>query len=171
MDKQSIRNDLIHTRSGLPADDVRDWSRLVAERARTLVNWQAIGSLHSYTQRMTWNEPDTAWVEAHVYTMWPNVMLTMEKTLAGTPVPTTLYDVIFVPVLGFDESCNRLGMGGGWYDRFLRLQPQSVKIGLTFESQFAPHLKTVIERHDVPLDMIVTEKRVIMKSASHQSPR
>jgi 5-formyltetrahydrofolate cyclo-ligase len=68
-------------------------------------------------------------------------------------------DVLLLPGLAFDESGNRLGQGGGWYDRVLSSAPAALKIGVCFDCQIAdvvPH-----ESHDVRVDFVVTEKRVI----------
>ena len=69
-------------------------------------------------------------------------------------------DIIFMPLLGFDKQCRRLGMGKGYYDRFLqhRLRTTTFKrpflIGLAFAEQ---EVKSIpIDQWDVPLDVIVT---------------
>lgn len=78
-------------------------------------------------------------------------------------------DVIFIPLLGFDVNCNRLGMGKGYYDRFLqhRLSAEKFKkpilIGLAFAEQQVDHIP--INQWDVPLDTIITSaSKVIWKS-------
>ena len=69
-------------------------------------------------------------------------------------------DLIVVPGIAFDEKGNRLGQGGGHYDRLLSGVSGRIPIlGLAFESQMAPAVP--VEDHDIPVDWIVTEKRVI----------
>ena len=71
-------------------------------------------------------------------------------------------DVLIVPLVGFDASCNRLGYGGGYYDRTLaRLKAaRPVRaIGFAFAAQRLPAIPT--EPTDVALDAIVTEAGVI----------
>jgi 5-formyltetrahydrofolate cyclo-ligase len=70
------------------------------------------------------------------------------------PVPA--FDVIIVPMLGFDASLQRIGWGGGYYDKFLAAQPQAIKIGVCYSIGEVEHIPA--EPHDVPLDMIVTER-------------
>lgn len=78
-----------------------------------------------------------------------------------SPFSLDRVDVIFVPGLGFDLKGNRLGYGGGYYDRLLgALESFVSKVGLAFDFQ-------VIERvphneQDVSVDKIVTEKRIII---------
>lgn len=67
-------------------------------------------------------------------------------------------DVIIVPAVAFDESLNRIGYGGGYYDRFLR-SIDAIKIGVGFDFQIVKRLP--ISAHDMPLNLVVSEKRVI----------
>ena len=67
-------------------------------------------------------------------------------------------DVIIVPGLAFTRTGNRIGYGGGFYDRFL-IKTNAVSIGLAFDKQVInklPHNKD-----DSILDYIVTEKEII----------
>jgi len=78
----------------------------------------------------------------------------------GRAIPLEEVGVALVPGLAFDLEGNRLGQGGGHYDRVLaRLSPASLTIGLAFEFQVLERLS--VEIHDVPVDLIVTETRVI----------
>ncbi len=68
-------------------------------------------------------------------------------------------DLIFVPLVGFDRALNRLGQGGGYYDRALLLYPQARKVGIAWSIQEVARLP--VEPHDIPLDAILTEKEWI----------
>lgn len=71
--------------------------------------------------------------------------------------------VTLVPGLAFDRNCNRIGYGSGYYDRFLVGDGAgTTKIGLAFETQIVDSLP--VREHDVPVDWIVTESRVIRAS-------
>ncbi len=67
-------------------------------------------------------------------------------------------DLIIVPGVGFDERGNRLGHGKGYYDNLLK-NSTSLKISLAFDFQIVENIPT--EKHDIPVDKIITEKRVI----------
>lgn len=73
-------------------------------------------------------------------------------------------DLILMPLVGFDDAGNRLGMGGGFYDRTLafrlarRRWRKPLLLGVAFSLQRCPPLP--VERWDVPLDGIVTEDGV-----------
>jgi 5-formyltetrahydrofolate cyclo-ligase len=70
-------------------------------------------------------------------------------------------DVILVPMICFDQDLNRLGRGGGYYDRVLKNHPKSLKVGCAFSVQCTQSIPT--ESHDVSLDLIVTENGVLKK--------
>ncbi len=84
----------------------------------------------------------------------------------GIPEPETtnrVYpDILFVPLVAFDKELNRLGYGGGFYDRYIQKISKIkkiVKVGLAFSFQ---KLKTIpINKHDKKLDIIITEKDII----------
>ncbi len=70
-------------------------------------------------------------------------------------------DLAIIPGVAFDRACNRLGMGGGYYDRLLA-QPgmaQCLKIGPAFAFQIVNRLP--VETWDRPLDLVVTESEII----------
>lgn len=65
-----------------------------------------------------------------------------------------------VPGLSFDERGYRMGYGGGFYDVFLA-EFAGASIGLCREPQMAPVGTLALDEHDVPVDVVVTEERVI----------
>ena len=67
-------------------------------------------------------------------------------------------DILFVPLVGFTPALERLGQGGGHYDRWLAEHPPLLAIGLAWDAQACDALPT--EPHDVALDAIVTPTRI-----------
>lgn len=65
--------------------------------------------------------------------------------------------ICLVPGVAFDVSGTRLGLGGGYYDRFLS-KFKGVKIGLCYDLCLCQTLPS--EEHDVKVDMIVTDKKI-----------
>ncbi len=80
------------------------------------------------------------------------------------PLPeaaTTDPDIIFVPLLGFDNHKNRLGYGGGYYDRTLtqlRQRKAIIAIGIAYSQQEVAEIPAGL--HDAPLDKVATELQV-----------
>jgi len=74
-------------------------------------------------------------------------------------------DLMLLPLVAFDEDGNRLGMGGGFYDRSLAYRQSRTHslrprlIGLAHELQREQQLTA--NSWDIPLDMIATEERII----------
>lgn len=69
-------------------------------------------------------------------------------------------DLVIVPGVVFDRQKYRIGFGAGYYDRFLKkVGKDCVKIGIAFEFQMVERVPRL--EHDIPMDIIVTEKRII----------
>jgi 5-formyltetrahydrofolate cyclo-ligase len=62
---------------------------------------------------------------------------------------------ILIPLLAFDTEGNRLGYGGGYYDRTLAAHPNAYRLGCAFAAQATETLPT--EPHDIKLQAIATE--------------
>ncbi len=68
-------------------------------------------------------------------------------------------DAIVAPLVGFDRAMNRLGQGGGYYDRAFARFPDALRIGLAWSVQ---ELEAVAaDPWDLPLDVILTEVELI----------
>jgi 5-formyltetrahydrofolate cyclo-ligase len=69
------------------------------------------------------------------------------------------FDLVIVPGIAFNLNGYRLGWGFGFYDDFLsRINRITKKIGLAYELQIADF---PVESHDIPVDKIITEKRIV----------
>lgn len=67
-------------------------------------------------------------------------------------------EVLFVPLVGFTAALDRLGQGGGHYDRWLAEHPPALAIGLAWDVQLCETLP--IEAHDQRLDAVITPTRI-----------
>jgi 5-formyltetrahydrofolate cyclo-ligase len=80
------------------------------------------------------------------------------------PVSSKIFypDILLVPLVAYDSSLNRLGYGGGYYDRYIEKIEKIkkvTKIGLAFSFQKISSIP--INQNDKKLDFIVTEKEII----------
>ena len=73
-------------------------------------------------------------------------------------------DLLLLPCLGFDANCQRLGYGGGYYDRTLAQLPQARAIGVAYDA--CEMVGFEAQPYDRALDAIVTERRVLSRSRS-----
>ena len=68
-------------------------------------------------------------------------------------------DLIIVPGVAFDKAGHRLGMGGGFYDRFMLRASRAVRAALAYDCQLL--VSVPAEVHDLTFDYIITEKQNI----------
>ena len=83
----------------------------------------------------------------------------------GIPEPISgriIYpEILLVPLVAFDKNFNRVGYGGGFYDRYIkkiRKIKKIVTIGLAYSYQRIDNIPT--NRHDIKLDYIITDKKI-----------
>lgn len=67
--------------------------------------------------------------------------------------------MFIIPALAFDEYCNRLGFGKGYYDNILKLNKKALRIGLAYDYQILPNIPK--DNNDEILDIIISENKVI----------
>lgn len=84
----------------------------------------------------------------------------LEPRQVGEPTSPSAVGVVAIPGIAFDVMGNRIGYGGGYYDRFLLQVAGAWKIGVCYDLQLVKDLPT--EKHDVPVDILVTETRTIV---------
>ena len=66
-------------------------------------------------------------------------------------------DVLLVPLVAFDKNCNRIGYGGGFYDRYItkiRKRKKILTIGFAYTFQKVKKIPT--NNYDIKLDIIIT---------------
>jgi 5-formyltetrahydrofolate cyclo-ligase len=116
--------------------------------------------LHALLYEPLPGEPDLApladWCAvSEVETFLPEVHGEDLLVLPG-PLDPILLDVVVVPGLAFTSRGDRLGQGGGHFDRFLtRVRPECLVIGVAFREQLVDELP--IDEHDVAVDVVITD--------------
>lgn len=159
-DKDLLRIWLKKKRLAMEAAEVERLSSQICQKVIQTVNWQNIKNVHCYKTIASLNEVRTAPILDYIKKEHPDIKLFRPGLDPVLPFKNHQFDLIIVPTLGFDSRLNRIGWGGGFYDRFLTSQPQARKAGLCFESGFVK-MSLPIEGYDVPLSMVVTEKRLL----------
>ena len=81
----------------------------------------------------------------------------------GIPEPTSKKlrypDILLVPLVAFDKNLNRIGYGGGFYDRYInkiKKNKKIITIGLAYSFQKVKEIS--INKHDIKLDFIISDK-------------
>ena len=88
----------------------------------------------------------------------------MHRGKVGIPEPTTPpfegnIDVIIVPAVAFDKEGNRVGRGGGYYDRFLKKQTHATFIGVGYDFQLVDEVP--VRKHDQKMHRIILPSQTI----------
>jgi 5-formyltetrahydrofolate cyclo-ligase len=86
-------------------------------------------------------------------------LLGIPQVTDGAPLEPT---ILLTPLVGFDRAGNRLGQGGGFYDRWFAAHPAAMRIGVAWSVQEVPTLAAA--PWDMPLHAIVTELEWITPS-------
>lgn len=145
----------------LPAADRVAKSKAIQDKLASLIDWEVARTIHCF-------EPIESLGEVDVFDLFndkPNVFVSRKidnewqiVSLNNSAKVPKNYDLIIVPMLGFDDRLHRIGYGGGYYDKFLSTQPKSLKIGVCFEIGHIDQIPA--ESYDIPLDKIVTEEKI-----------
>ncbi|MDX1765370.1 MAG: 5-formyltetrahydrofolate cyclo-ligase [Candidatus Saccharimonadales bacterium] len=181
-EKDILREKLKQLRTELSSSQSQKNSFAVIGRLQQFVDWSKINSVHTYLPMVQHNEIDTwsftNWLfvshpKIRVYTTlykpkrplkhalidktteYQEDKLKVPSPINGQVVESQEFDVVIVPLIGFDALKHRLGYGAGVYDRILAEQPRAQKIGLAHEVSFVKE-GLPAQEHDIPLDAIIT---------------
>ncbi len=185
--KSELRKRLKTERQNLSETIASDASMQIVRECIETIPWENVKSIHCYVP--VWKELETdSWhIFEYIWQKYPriqtivprlnsdgeydSVVVTvktkwkMDQVRIPQPIDGEIldnksqFDVVIVPMLGFDDTGHRLGHGMGWYDRFLATQPTALTIGLSYELGYVP-FGLPHEPHDIALKYIVTEKSV-----------
>ena len=101
-------------------------------------------------------EPDSEAFIEWCGSLGKHVVVPDSDPAAALPADPRSLDVVIVPGLAFTRRGDRLGQGGGWYDRLLAELPDDcTTIGVGFSIQLVDDLP--VEPHDTRVDVVITE--------------
>jgi 5-formyltetrahydrofolate cyclo-ligase len=185
-DKRTLRESLIAARDALPAAMRARASRSIADRIAALPAWRAARVvLLTLPFRSEWDAHlavrdaladgktvAVPRVDAPARMLHALVIEDLERDVEpgyrGIPepradrpaIPLDRIDWVLVPGIAFDPAGKRLGYGGGYYDRLLPLLPPAAeRVAGAFEAQIVERVPAA--RHDIGVDCIVTERRML----------
>jgi 5-formyltetrahydrofolate cyclo-ligase len=167
MNKADLRSHCKQLRSNLSEAERLVLSQSICDRLET-INWSEVRALHCFESIKKLGEVDTDTFIDHIQKQYPKIQLYTSRCIDNvwkivswqdhTPAESLQFDAVIVPMLGFDSSLQRIGYGGGYYDKFLATQTKARKIGVCFEIgkvQYVP-----AESHDIPLNSVITESQI-----------
>lgn len=186
MNKQEIRKQYLEERQRLTDEEYSARCELVAQHAIDLIQQSGALKVHLFLP-ITKNKEVNTWpvyrwlMNSALHTpiisktrfkkneLSHHVMTKEDKlkeSRYGIPEPVHDHvisleeiDLVFVPLLAFDTSGNRVGYGAGFYDRFLaQCRKDTLKVGLAISKPLNNTIET--NQFDIPLDRCITHERV-----------
>lgn len=164
IEKTKIRLDARSARDAIPEQIRLQKDDAICLAIFTLPEYKTADGIMSYVSFGSEVNPETAMHAAAAEgkrVMIPDHFGVIEVTgVFAKRAEAEEIDFVLIPGLAFDETGNRLGYGGGWYDRFSSKLRAGVKLaGLAYEEQVVRSLPA--EPHDLRLDLIITDQRII----------
>lgn len=185
--KRALKHEIFEKRKALSKEEVKEKSLKIKENLFSLEEFKKAKNIMFYVSfnneagtreaiKELLAKKEKTVVVPYVLENYPILQLSelknfdeLEEKTFGILEPKELYirefnyeklDLVIVPGIVFDKKGYRIGYGHGYYDRFLKTLKKGVKkIGLAFELQVVDEIPE--EEHDVPVDIVVTEKRVL----------
>lgn len=183
--KQAIRKELLKKRNTLTVEDLKNYSKLIEKQLLSLEqykNAEIILIYVSYLSEVSTYEIIEQGLKTGKKIFCPKVLrpeimefyeiTSFEDVVLGyknipepkaTDVPFENINLskalMVMPMVGFDNYKNRLGYGGGFYDRYLQRFPTLTKLALAFECQRYEN-SLPFEETDIKVDFIITEKAI-----------
>lgn len=184
MSKQSVRREALRVRRSMPKEQNLTLSAMVQQRLEALGEYSKARVLACYVAKddevqtrgimesaiesgksviAPRTDPSTGRLTFHqvrsVAELRPGYFGVLEPASELPEVSLTKAKLVLVPVVAWDVKGGRLGYGKGYFDRELRHRGDALAVGLAFESQRQENIP--VTRLDSPLDLVVTERRVV----------
>jgi 5-formyltetrahydrofolate cyclo-ligase len=185
MDKKEIRKEIISKRNSVDMTIRQNWDKAIFQN---LVNSNFYNDAKSIFIFISYgSEVDTIRIIEHSLKIGKEVyvpktykdiremkavritnLMNMTKDKMGILEPVEVnedsigenFDLIIMPGVVFDSFGNRIGYGGGYYDKYLsNYKEKTEKIALAYHMQLLNKIET--ENHDIKVDYIITEKNII----------
>jgi 5-formyltetrahydrofolate cyclo-ligase len=186
MTKQELRKLYLEKRLSLSEVEYNQQSEALGKNFFESVDLSAVNVLHIFLPITKKREPNTFLIIDKIQKEFPSIKISVPKIntetntlesfylnnldelkltpwgipepLSVNPTPSSVIDVVIVPLLVFDKTGHRLGYGKGFYDRFLLACKSSCKkIGLSLLPPI--DMISTIEDHDQKLDLVVTPSK------------
>ena len=185
MNKKKLRKLMLEKRNALLQSDIIDKSHEISKKLITQSFFHTSKIVLAYISIN--NEPDTQAILQTAWQLEKQILVPVCQPLTNTilisklenmqeleeghfhilepkkeylrPLNPSIVDLCILPGTAFDKNGYRLGYGSGYFDRFLPLlRSDCLKIALSYDYQILdtiPH-----ESHDIPVDIIITEKTI-----------
>lgn len=184
-DKKDLRLKYKNLRDNLSEESIEEMSLQIANQALKLPIWQKtyyhiflpisekkevnteylMHILQGKDKSIVVSKADFETGEMQHFLLQENTVLKTSEygilePISGIEISPKMLDIVFVPLLAYDEKGHRIGYGKGFYDRFLKkCNQEAIFVGLSF---FDPEPNIFSEAMDVPLNFCVTPKKIMV---------
>ncbi|HEX5455891.1 MAG TPA: 5-formyltetrahydrofolate cyclo-ligase [Candidatus Saccharimonadales bacterium] len=180
-DKRSLRLAMLGAKMRLDKKQVDELSDKAVKRLIEFIDWNNLKTVHTYIPITANNELDSRPLIDYLRKNHPDIEIYLPKldgfarfdpdtkideNRLGIPEPEGEklkghigFDLIIVPIIGFDRRGYRLGYGAGYYDRFLAEHKCKNIVGLAYSISEISAVPD--EPHDKKMQVIVTDKEII----------
>lgn len=181
--KEEVRRKILSIRDSLDPAEAKQKSRLIFLNLKKLRIFNDARVIHTYVSSKK-NEVDTIEIIDYLLSQGKRVivpvidkerkilqhselnsLLELERSTFRILEPRQIrnvnikeIEIVLVPAVAVDKTGNRVGLGGGYYDRFLR-QINCPKIALVYDFQVVDEIEVL--PNDSPVDFIVTETKIL----------
>lgn len=181
--KEEVRKKILSIRDSLDPAEAKQKSCLIFSNLKKLRIFNDARVIHTYVSSKK-NEVDTIEIIDYLLSQGKRVivpiidkerkilqhselnsLLELERSTFGILEPRQIrnvnikeIEIVLVPAVAVDKTGNRVGLGGGYYDRFLR-QINCPKIALVYDFQVVDEIEVL--PNDSPVDFIVTETKIL----------
>lgn len=182
--KTELRKKMLAQRDQLTPSQIKEYSSRIADSCRQIISEKKPKNMLVYLNYLS--EVETRSIIKHMYSQGISVhvprvnfktkqleivpitaqtKMILSKYGIEEPAPecsqidSKIIDFIIVPGTAFSKNLERMGYGGGYYDKlFERIGPAVFKAAVCFEIQIADYIPT--EPTDIPMDIVITEKQI-----------
>jgi len=181
--KNQLKEAILEKRNSLSKEEISEYSKKIEnnlinleqyKKSKTVMFFVSFNSeVHTHNMiRNSFRNKTIVIPKVMQHEIEPSVIIDFDNLISGKfgiPEPIEIMKIaykninlVLVPGIVFDMEGHRIGYGFGYYDKFLRKVHKAIKVGLAFDFQVVD--KLAHEEHDVPVDFVVTEKRIIERT-------
>ncbi|MBU2491993.1 MAG: 5-formyltetrahydrofolate cyclo-ligase [Bacteroidetes bacterium] len=181
--KSEVRRQVVQRRTEIPQSEIRNKTKLIIDKLSSTDEFVYAKNIYCYINSRP-GEVDTrslitymeGWGKTIIlpklnkqsksfrrsyFLGWDNIIKNNEgywEPTVGADDDMSDVDLIIVPALAVSKYGQRVGYGGGYYDKLLK-QTFAPKVVLAFEFQVFDYIESSV--HDIRIDKIITERRII----------
>lgn len=180
-DKKQLRKEILDIRNNMSKEAVMVKSMRIYKTLTSLDEFKEASKIYTYVSVK--NEVDTIMLMDHsfrnekqvyvpkvnggemefyeitdVTELTPGFFELYEPDVAGKEPDYSKKGLLIMPGIVFDKQLNRIGYGGGYYDKYLKTDNSFFKIALAYEYQVLEAIEA--DEHDMKPDMIITENKI-----------